>query len=66
MMRLYRQQPDRRSSDDIFPYNVINVHLDGRTKLALNLVLVVDESTDSDNLVIVPITDLDVVIDTHF
>ncbi len=41
-----------------------NVHLDGRTKLALNLVLVVDESTDSGNLVIVPITDLDVVIDT--
>ena len=41
-----------------------DVHLDGGTKLTLDLVLLGDEGTDSGYLLVVPFTDLDVVIDS--
>ena len=42
----------------------LDVHLDGRTELALDLVLLVDEVTDECHLLVVPVSDLDVVVDT--
>ena len=41
-----------------------DVHLDGGTKLTLDLVLLGDEGTYSGYLIVVPFTDLDVVIDS--
>ena len=42
----------------------LDVHLDGRTELAFNLVLTVDEITDCRYLLVVPVSDLDAAIDT--
>ena len=42
----------------------LDVHLDGRTELTLNLVFLIDEVTDKCHLLIVPVSDLDVVVDT--
>ena len=42
----------------------LDVHLDGGTELSLDLVFLVDEVTDQGNLLVIPVTDLDVVADT--
>ena len=42
----------------------LDVHLDGGTEFSLDLVFLIDEVTDQGNLLVIPVTDLDVVADT--
>jgi len=42
----------------------LDVHLDGGTELSLDLVLLVDEVTNKGHLLVIPVSDLDVVVDT--
>ena len=44
-------------------HEALDVHLDGRAELTLDLVLVVDEVTDSGDLIVVPFTHFDSRVD---
>ena len=45
-------------------HETFDVHLDAGTEFAFNLVLVGDEGTDGSDLLVIPLSDLDVVIDS--
>ena len=45
-------------------HETLDVHLDGGTEFAFNLVLLGNEGTDGSDLLVIPVSDLDVVIDS--